>query len=196
MLRLRVRRRIADRWRPASSRELLHRMGAMPVGVGLAWLGYALWSERRDLPIDAVTAAALPQQNLSQAASPGLSPPFSCIESTTTGEAVDRVQPRHPVSPRDSGHSGTRVLGLPAPVPHYIQGRRLSHRGARSHSGVGIRGCSRRRQSAVPDDQDADRQPSSASFNGCVGGDRSDPACHSRCSSDRGQHDSDAGLPG
>lgn len=49
-------------------------MGAMPVGVGLAWLGYALWSERRDLPIDAVTAAALPQQNLSQAASPAAIP--------------------------------------------------------------------------------------------------------------------------
>lgn len=26
----------------------LHRLGAIPVGVGLAWLGYALWSERRE----------------------------------------------------------------------------------------------------------------------------------------------------
>lgn len=26
----------------------LHRVGAMPIGVGLAWLGFALWTERRE----------------------------------------------------------------------------------------------------------------------------------------------------
>lgn len=36
----------------------LHRLGAVPVGVGLAWLGYALWAERRPRASAMITVEA------------------------------------------------------------------------------------------------------------------------------------------
>jgi hypothetical protein len=37
----------------------LHRLGAIPVGVGLAWLGYALWTEKGEQPTDATASGAI-----------------------------------------------------------------------------------------------------------------------------------------
>jgi len=37
------------------------RLAAMPMGFALAWLGYALWSERRELAADPVPGSATPQ---------------------------------------------------------------------------------------------------------------------------------------
>lgn len=34
----------------------LHRLGAVPVGVGLAWLGFALWTEKGEQPTDLAAA--------------------------------------------------------------------------------------------------------------------------------------------
>jgi hypothetical protein len=34
---------------------------AVPIGLGLAWLGYALWAERREHVTDAVAGREIPQ---------------------------------------------------------------------------------------------------------------------------------------
>src|SRR4029434_5902606 len=39
----------------------LQRLAAVPVGVALAWLGYALWSNRREHASDPVPGSARPQ---------------------------------------------------------------------------------------------------------------------------------------
>jgi len=35
---------------------MFHRLGAVPVGVGLAWLGFALFTEKREQPTESVAA--------------------------------------------------------------------------------------------------------------------------------------------
>jgi len=39
----------------------LQRLAAVPVGVALAWLGYALWSERREQASEPVSGKGSPQ---------------------------------------------------------------------------------------------------------------------------------------
>jgi membrane protein implicated in regulation of membrane protease activity len=39
----------------------IQRLAAMPVGLALAWLGYALWSERREKAAQPVPGKASPQ---------------------------------------------------------------------------------------------------------------------------------------
>jgi hypothetical protein len=39
----------------------LERLAAMPMGFALAWLGYSLWSERREPSPEPVGASASPQ---------------------------------------------------------------------------------------------------------------------------------------
>jgi hypothetical protein len=37
----------------------LHRLGAVPVGVGLAWLGYSSWAEKREPVTDLSASGAI-----------------------------------------------------------------------------------------------------------------------------------------
>ncbi len=39
----------------------IERLAAMPMGIALAWLGYALWSERRELAAAPVPDKGSPQ---------------------------------------------------------------------------------------------------------------------------------------
>lgn len=39
----------------------LHRIAAVPMGIALAWLGYSLWSERREQALEPVAGTASPQ---------------------------------------------------------------------------------------------------------------------------------------
>ena len=47
-------------WRPLLPHQL-ERLAAMPMGFALAWLGYALWSERRAPAAEPVPGMASPQ---------------------------------------------------------------------------------------------------------------------------------------